>query len=822
MFESSNKNSVRISSATFAGLMAFLAVVLMQPSVIFAQEVDSNSAEQLEEVVVSATRRATDLQATPIAVSALDSGLISSSTAHDLGDLAPYVPNFSAARIAGFNAVSFAMRGTGQNNVIVYFDSPVSVLVDDFVVPSVQTQLLDTFDLEQVEVLRGPQGTLFGKNTTGGVVSVRTKRPEMDAFSANFRAGFGRFGSWHAKGAVNIPLMEDTLALRIVGAYRESDGYMSNGVKYGPITPFVPDSPFAGASGQGDGRDLGGEDAFNGRVKLKWAPSDTVSVLLQYEALRDDSEPPAMVNSTPDPTFVWPLMGFPAPTGDYLNAAGVNTANEIVDMLNARTDVDGYYMNIDWETSYGVVTSITGQRDQETRLPFTASTTPGIVVGDQNLNLFDARRDVDRKTFQQEVRFASEFDGPFNFVAGGFYQHDEIDFCVVTVQAFLDFLGLSTPYGPYNEHPAVTCSTQDAKSYAAFAEGTYDLTERLTLTAGLRVTKDKKNWQGRQEVFIETFPEYTGRVGGTLLYAADFGRYPNGVVTIKHDWSEPSWRVSLGYQWTDDIYLYGSATRGYKSGGFNDQIGLGAPYGDNLDLFAAAADSTDPEFANSYEIGLRTEGMDNRLRFNATGFWVEYSDLQRQINVPVAITDSNGVETTAQVTRYFNAAKARVIGLEAELEAVLTDAFTLNATLGYQDGKYKSYTTLLPAGYDLSSSPLDRTPEWTWSVGGAYTWQLPGLGSLTLSANLNRVDENLYTQSITAESSNTYLDARTLLDASLTYNSADGRYFARIYGRNLTDETHLSADLVVATLFAWSQYAPPRFVGFEAGFNFGN
>ena len=817
-------NDVRSRVNHFAGSIALLATLLMQAPIAMAQDQQTaaGSEAQLEEVVVQATRRVTDLQSTPVAVSALDSNLIATSTAQDLGDLAPYVPNFSAARIAGFNAVSFAMRGTGQNNVIVYFDSPVAVLVDDFVVPSVQTQLLDTFDIEQVEVLRGPQGTLFGKNTTGGVVSVRTKRPKLDAYSANLQAGYGDFSSYTVKAAADIPLIKDMLAIRVVGTYRKSDGYMKNGAVYGPITPFAPNSPFAGASGQGDGRSLGGEDVFHGRIKLNWAAAENVSILLQYEALRDDSEPPAMVNSSPDPTFVWPLLGFPAATGNFLKSAGVNTANKLVDMNNSRADVDGLYLNIDWENQYGVITSITGQRNQDTRLPFTASTTPAIVVGNQNLNLFDARRDVDRKTFQQELRFATSLDGPLNFVAGGFFQHDEIDFCVVTVQAFLDFLGLSTPYGPYNDHPAVTCSTQDAKSYAGYAQGTYEFSDRLTLTAGVRVTRDEKTWRGRQEVFIETFPEYNGAVGGSSLYAADFNRYPDGVVTIDRNWTEPSWHVSLGYQWTEDAYVYASATRGYKSGGFNDQIGLGRPYGNNLALFAAAADATDPEFANSYEIGLRSEGMDNRLRFNATGFWVNYSDLQRQINVPVTITDSNGDETTAQVTRYFNAAKARVYGIEAELEAVPTDALVFRATLGYQNGKYKSYTTPLPAGYDLASSPLDRTPKWTWSAGGTYTWQLPSLGTLALNANVNFVDKNLYTQSITAESSNTYLNARTLLDASLTYTSLDGRYFARVFGRNLTDKTYLTGNLVVATLFAWSQYAPPRFFGIEAGVRFGN
>src|SRR5690606_9523320 len=135
-----------------------------------------------------------------------------------------FVPNFSAARVTGFNAASFALRGVGQNTIIVYFEAPVAVLVDDFVLPSVQTQLLDTFDVEQVEVLRGPQGTLFGKNTTGGAVLVHTKRPDLDEISAEARATYGSFNTYTAKAAVNLPIVENKLALRLVGGHENSDG----------------------------------------------------------------------------------------------------------------------------------------------------------------------------------------------------------------------------------------------------------------------------------------------------------------------------------------------------------------------------------------------------------------------------------------------------------------------------------------------------------------------------------------------------------------------------------------------------------------------
>ena len=188
-----------------------------QPQAAQAQSsAEEMASGRLNEIVVTATRRSSNLQRTPVAVSAVDASLIRQASPRDIGDLAAFVPNFSANTITNFNAASFAMRGVGQTSIIVYFEPPVAVLVDDFVVPSVQTQLLDTFDVAQVEVLRGPQGTLFGKNTTGGAVTVRTKRPELGKVGVDGRFEFGSFNTSRLQLAANVPIF-DNMAMRIVG-----------------------------------------------------------------------------------------------------------------------------------------------------------------------------------------------------------------------------------------------------------------------------------------------------------------------------------------------------------------------------------------------------------------------------------------------------------------------------------------------------------------------------------------------------------------------------------------------------------------------------
>lgn len=776
----------------------------------------------LSDIIVTATRRSTNLQTTPVAVSALDATLIDQAAPRDLGDLSTFVPNFSAAKITGFNAASFALRGVSVNNIIVYFEAPVGVLVDDFVMSSVQTQLLDTFDIAQVEVLRGPQGTLFGKNTTGGAVTVRTKRPDLDQLGVEGRASYGGFNTYQVQGALDLPLIDGELGLRLVGSYQKSDGFARNGYCYGPITAFAP-SKFDGLSGCGDGRRIGGQDVFAGRAKLLWEPGDGVSMLLQYEMIRDRSGPAVAIEDTPTTDgFLFNLLnigGQRTNTGDPLDRHGLTFREDVYQRGGrSRVDVDGIYLNANFAIGPGTLTSVTGYRDQRSRLPNSTTGQGAITAPDgEILSLFDLNRSDDRKTFQQELRYASDFDGPFDYVSGVFYQHEEVNFCVGQVLGFLDLTGGTTPYGPFNQNPYVLCSDQRADSTAIFAEATYKLTDRLTLTAGGRYTWEDKRWRGRQQSFVQDIagdPNTTWR-DVPLLELGDFKRFPVGVVTNRASFKEPTWRVSLSYEFTDDIFGYATYSRGFKGGGFNDQIGSFAPFGDNLDAFAAAADPTQPETADSYEAGVKTELLDRKLRVNLTGFYVKYDDLQKQIVTPLTV---NG--QTFQVTRFFNAASAEVKGIEAELTALPVEGLTLRANLGYQDGQYNEYVTPIPAGYDLATAPLDRAPKWQWAADASYEHPISDLGRLQLNGNVSYTGRNLFSQSITSPDENTFLEARTLFNASVGFTDVDDRWSLRLIGRNLTDKRYKVGQLVVGGLWTFSNYGPPRSWTIEGTFRF--
>lgn len=792
-------------------------------------EASSNVERRIEEVVVSATRRDTNLQTTPISVSVIGEDQIAKTSPRDIGDLAVFAPNFSAARVTSFaNAASFAMRGVGQNNIIVYFESPVAVLVDDFVVTSVQSQLLDTFDIEQVEVLRGPQGTLFGKNATGGAVSVKTKRPNLEEMEGAVQVGTGSYGSQWYKGALNVPVVPGNLAIRAVGSYEKSDGYMRNGAEFGPISGFVP-SKFNGLSGQGSGEETGGQDVVNGRVKVSWEPSSEFRALLQYEVVRDDTEFEATVNETPVGTgFLFDLLGLGASAGgDPHNKAGTsNRSDLLIGLPDSRVDIDGYFLNMDLDLSRGTLTSITGFREQKSRLSGAETGNAPVIASDgEFLSPFDINRADDRETFQQELRFTSDFAGPFNFVAGVFYQEEDIDFCVAQVLGFLDLIGaptggfsfFGTDYGTFNQNAYVLCSAQESENRSAYAEGTFDVSEKLSLTAGFRYTEEKKTFRARQQIFVQELggfsdPDFTWEnLGGALQ--ASVNNFPFGVVEDSDVQEEPTWRLSSSYQLTDDIFTYATYSRGFKSGGYNDQIGNSGAFGNDLDAFLVAAQPTKPETADSFEIGVKVDAFDGKMRLNVTGFFVQYDDLQRQINIPIEV---NGVPQ--QVTQFFNAAKAEVTGLEAEASALLSENWTLRGVFGYQDCEIKEFEAP-GAGYDLTEAPCERAPELQWTVDATYETQIDERFNLAINAHVNYTDESLYTQSIESKEFNTFLEERTLVNASITLSDRDDRYYARIIGKNLTDKRYKVASQVVAGLWTFTNYAPPRYYGFELGFN---
>jgi iron complex outermembrane receptor protein len=835
----------------------FVAAVLAGAAGLAVASAEAQeSGGGLEEVLVTATRAAseTNLQQTPISVTAVTNTDIDRLVAKDLSGVASAVPGFSAARITAFNAASFAMRGVGLTDIIVYQDSPVGVTVDDFVMPSVQTQLLDTYDMASVEILRGPQGTLYGKNTTGGAVNIRTKRPDMKDWGGDVRLTYGSFDTKRAQGSLDIPIVPDVLAVRATASYVKSDGYYKLGATYGPIntfSAFTDGHPFTipgitGQTGSGTGKDAGGEDVVNGRLKAQWQPNESLTFLAQYEYFRDKSDAVPSYNDTPPGgPYLWNFLGFTRPHGDPLDhMASTNRHDSLLKMDDGqRIDVDGYYLNMEWDLGSHTLFANVGKRDQDEHLPNTyTGAAPVNTETGQPLSLFDATRDTTRETTQYEVRLASNHEGRFNYVVGAFQQSNDAAFCVVQVLGFIDLaldLGqLGAPQQLNNNNPSVLCNQQDSDSLAGFVDLTFDVTDKFQIGAGYRYTKDKKEWQGRTQVAFDLLDDNLNN--GSLsvddfsdpLQAGNFGKYPGGVYVnsstpgfgnLKTEWSEPSWRITGSYKFNDQIFSYLTVSRGYKAGGYNDQTGTSGL------MVSELTRPVDPEFATNYELGFKFESENQRLRFNPTIYYTEYDDAQRAVNI---ITERGGAQF--QETVFYNAAKVTAKGVELELQALITDAFRIRAQASYLDAQYDEFIIdqpgltdpasggeILPFFGDFSGLPEPRSPKYSGAISGTYTVSMGNGASLDLTGEVYYEDKNLFYISAAGRDFDAYLDEKTLLNASVTYTPENERYFIRAYGKNLTDERYRIATQSVATLWTHTQWGAPVNYGLEVGFNFG-
>jgi iron complex outermembrane receptor protein len=831
-------------TATPACFLALMIAAAMSPGIAPAQDT-------LEEILVTATRHGeTDIQSTPIAVTAIDEQDIDLMVTNDILDLAAEAPNVVAGKQPGFNSANWAIRGAGQASIILYYESQVGTTVDDFVIPHIQTANMDLLDVERVEILRGPQGTLFGKNTTGGVINVRTNRPDLEGSSLEVRGRVAEFGRTDAQAILNIPFGEN-FAFRAAGGYIKSDGYYENNAAYGPIGDLGVGYPLVGESGRGDGSDVGGDDVLSGRFKLRWQATEDLDLNLTYETVRDESDSPPSVNGTPPGTgYLWNALGFTQDPGDKVEVAAVSSREDNLLQFSRghEIDVDGIYLHGDLAVSENYTLNLmVGNRETDSWLPSTYTgeviTSAQAVTADNpigQVSLFDANRQDNRDTSQAEIRLSTDFGEGLNWLVGAFYQEDDTEFTVAQTLGFVDMtIDSATVFGDplfFNNNPQVLSNAQDAESYAFFADATWDITDQWTLSAGARWTHEEKDWTGRNQVFTQALQQSVNGVCdpaffagpswqelGEPLAAADFNQFDCGVVRDEEDWDEPTWRLALGYQMTDDLYTYFNYARGFKSGGYNDQTGTGG-----TPIQPLEARPTDPETADSYELGLRSEMLDQTLRFNLTGFYVKYDDSQQPLVAEIpADRDGDGTIEPGEffeATRFFNAAEITVWGAELETTWIAAEGLTLRGNLGWLDAefdKFQADTDFDGAiDTDLSSNDVARAPELTWAVFATYEHDFLG-GRLTWAADANYEDEAVFTYTAVPNTPNGLTDDRTLINASLTYTGADDLWWVRAFGKNLSDEEYRIGELPVGGLWVMSFYGEPRVYGLEAGMKFG-
>jgi len=822
------------------------AVSLLAVATSVSAQDEAGNRAALEEVVVTGTKRDVSQQDLPIAVSTITASQLNKTFQNSVTELAQFAPNVTLTPQNGFNAIAGGMRGTGFISILVTKDPSVGITVDDFAFNHVQSQFVEVFDIEQVEIFRGPQGTLFGKNTTAGAISFTTIKPEVGGdVSGNVEVNFGRYDSNDSdlskfKFALNMPLT-DTLAARLAVIRDYSDGYYSNTKPMGgTFTCFVcsdglfptPGNPSTAEIKStfpttGDGTDIGGKDVLAAKLKFRWEPADWYTADLMFEYLDDQSETVATANETPsDEGYIWPIIGFPG-----IQDAGINspfntgqsyTQTAVIDLKGGhQVDAQGIYLNQVFDLGDYEFKSITGMREQDEIL---AST----YTGEAYTSLYDASRNSQREQFQQEFRVASQYTGPFNWVGGAALYRDDVSFIVF---GNLGFFGPLAATNFYDDKYEVQETNQDRTAWAVYADGSFDVNDKLTLSAGIRYTEDKKDFErynlgtaANPVSNIISLDQFRGAFTNPLPESA-FGNVQKNSRTF----DAVTYRLVADYKITENMMAYASFATGFVAGGFSETCGS--------EFSCSPYDSEENE---NFEIGLKTDLLDGTMRLNLAAFNTEYENLQR--DTVVTIKDAAG--NTFQETVAVNEGTSTARGFEAEMQWAVSDSFRIDANFGYLDHEYDSYSPGINPGDlglpgtdainpDLSGLRVPFSPEMTYGLAATYFQDLASGATITYNLNMHYQDDAETSpfpanaqgpdgsgNPIIRQKAFTQMEDRTLLNGYITYNAGDKGVEISVYGKNLTNEVYRVAANPVATLWNFTRHGPPREYGIQVGYSF--
>mgnify|MGYP002713135305 CR=1 FL=1 len=685
------------------------------------------SAEEyvgIEEVIVSAERRSESVQKVPIAVTAFSGEDMRVKGVEDIEAIALRTPSlvFDAMDQAEPNIY---LRGIGNQNADhATNESPIAIYVDDVYIGRSGAANFDLFDLERVEVLRGPQGTLFGRNASGGVIHIVTQKPQEE-FSARLRGTVGSDNRMNFSGMVTGP-MTDNLFYKFAASSKNRDGFITN---------------------ETTGNDLGEEDSLSLRGALRYVPSEDLEVLFAADMIRERG------NSTAHDTEYQndnsPQLSNPAP----------RRVNALTDGLRER-DIYGFQLRLDYSMDWATLTSITAYRDLELHYDFYFAGNP---LTDDTIESFNTNIE-DSQQFSQEFRLAGSTDRT-DWVAGLYYYDVDVGRIESFDQHFnglFKALGLTPTIGNGFAQFDIDANT---KSWAAFAQGSYNITQQLALTAGVRFTKDSREAETDAAILEGVTP-----VGLSESYQ----------VKLDKSWDAVTPRMALEYQATEQALIYFSATRGFKSGVFNNVSSTRAE----------ALVPLEPEKVWNYELGLKSQWLDNRLRVNAATFFMDFQDLQIGTLIPgqAVIVES---------------ASAEIQGLELEIMALPVEDMTLQINYAYLDAEIVEGSN--------KGNELPRTPENKASVSASYQFSLGNDIYMT-----PRIDWS-YQSRFFHEPDNRVTEIQgsyDMLDASLDFHNAEGTWRVSIWGKNLDDELVTQSQVAVAPLGQnYVTYAPPRTAG---------
>jgi iron complex outermembrane receptor protein len=797
----------------------------------WAQDAQTPPAEsytprtQIETVITEAQKVESDVQSTPVALTTISGEQLQRTFAQDFRDVAGAAPNVLLQPVGAFqNASAFFIRGAGSADIESAADPGIAVLIDGIYMARTSTALVDFLDVEAVEVLRGPQGTLFGRNAIGGAVLLRHNAPNVDEFDVTGSILAGKRGRLDVKGVVNVPLVEGKAAMRLAVKSTNFDGFYFNTF---------------------NNEKIGGQERLTILPSFRFEGENLdVTLRGEYNRTRDDSfpNPPHNVCRTD------PVVGT-AGNDLVINLVRAIAGGEVAREFCAReVGKDDFTINHDHFNGFGAnfdVWGITGEinynipdvgtftylgnyRDVHEDVYNDFDTVP--------YDLFNTRREQWHWQTSHEFRFASEFSDFVDFVVGAYYfkQH------YVLVQ---DGFGALFFGAPNTGLSAVGRSEQWHDQWSLFGQADWHITDRLTLVTGIRYDSERKDFFHCGVGFAnpatrECFPNVPGSADLTFDSDTDIGDGPFQNPG-KNKWSNFSPKVSLNYQFTDDLFAYALWSRGFRSGGFN---GRGN--------FPATAGPFNEEKADNYEVGVKMDLFDRRLRLNLAAFWTEFDDLQRTIIRPAA-GGSGGQETVTE-----NAASARSRGIELEMTAIPVEGLTLNGSVGYLDADTLSWCADLngpaqptPAGkapcgtevpipgigvlqpFDNAGLEPAQAPEWTTRLAINYEFPVGNMGFLSVGGDwtyrsslaLSASGFPPGTQDGVVQYNGVLVAARRdsahIFNANVTFTETENRYRLSFFVKNITNELYISTATYVAGLFNFRQPNEPRHWGIELSFD---
>jgi len=687
-------------------------------------DVDANAAAPaVEQVVVTAERRATDLQKTAIAISAFNAKLLADRKIDNIRDLSGQIPNFSISRVTiSHTTQTYALRGVGESDPI---QEPVlAVYVDDVYIPRQIGSMVEFNDLERIEVLRGPQGTLYGRNSSAGALRVITRDPG-DVFRAKAEVGLGNYGAVDVRALIEGPLVEGKLSGSLSYIHHSRDG-----VTFDPTL----------------NHDVNRIDLDAYRAKLRWTPTDRLDVQLTLNALKDRSDSRSYVPVT-------------QPGGVFRNDRSYSEVEpkQDLDQISGALRVQ-YELNDNLKlksvSSYGGFNLNPVYYDNDGQAALIQKNL--IHYNDQYVT--------------QEIQLNGDY-GKLTFTSGLFYLHERF-FVQRDGYSRRNALPTDPVVTPGNYGFARAHNVTNTDAYAIFGEATYALTDRLSVTGGLRWTNEEKEFTFDNKVL-----NLQGQVTGQSIAGQASKTF--SAVTPK---------LSAQFQWTPDVLQYVTYSRGFKSGGFDNRA-------TRLDL---ATRPFAPEKVDTYETGLKTQLFDNRARVNIAVFYNDYKDLQVSYSDPAY--PGNSVRG--------NAGKAHTYGVELESDVRATERLSLQASVGYLFGVYDKYKNAGGIGVDADGHRLLNSPRWSVSGGVTYDVPIEIPGSVRVGLNAQFQTKTYFSA---LQRPQDEAPSQTFLNGTVTWQSPDPRWSVQLSGRNLLNSDEpVTSTYTPATGVYYKNFPDPR------------